>query len=213
MVNGQLPNAAAPPADRKQAAELSSWPIVPILRKYASHSRRIWTKTSDHCEQPFQASLLLLDPMRQKKQPRAGIKGRVMMFLLRAAFWLSLVVVLLPSGPQPATSGPQLGAADAMSAATAAVSDMRQFCGRQPEACTVGSQAAVAFGQKAQAGAKMLYEFLTEKIGPSETGSITPAGGKKAIMAGSSQNTLLPEDLAPAWRGPEPRKEASLIKR
>jgi hypothetical protein len=132
-----------------------------------------------------------------------------MMFLLRAAFWLSVVVVLLPNGSAPATtSGPQVGAGEAMSAATAAVSDMRQFCGRQPDACTVGSHAAVAFGQKAQAGAKMLYEFLTEKIGPTETGSIVPTGGKKGDMAGRSQNTLLPADLGPAWRGPEPRIEA-----
>jgi hypothetical protein len=131
-----------------------------------------------------------------------------MMFLLRAAFWLSVVVVLLPSGTPPAKPGPQVGAGDAVSAASAAVSDMRQFCGRQPEACTVGSQAAVVFGQKAQAGAKMLYEFLTEKIGPVETGSITPAGGKKADATVKSQNTLVPTDLGPAWRGPEPRVEA-----
>jgi hypothetical protein len=85
---------------------------------------------------------------------------------------------------------------------------MRQFCGRQPEACTVGSQAAVVFGQKAQAGAKMLYEFLTEKIGPVETGSIASTGGKKGDSAARSQNTLLPTDLAPAWRGPEARTEA-----
>lgn len=131
-----------------------------------------------------------------------------MMFLLRAAFWLSVVVVLLPSGSQPATSGQQVGAADAMSAATAAVSDMRQFCGRQPEACTVGSQAAVAFGQKAQAGAKMLYEFLSEKLGPTETGSITPVSLKKADTAARSQNTLLPTDMTPPWRGPERQTEA-----
>src|SRR2546430_454333 len=80
---------------------------------------------------------------------------RAMMFLLRVAFWLSVVVILLPSGSQAPASGSQVGAGEAMSAASAAVSDMRQFCGRQPEACTVGSQAAVVFGQKAQAGAKM----------------------------------------------------------
>jgi hypothetical protein len=131
-----------------------------------------------------------------------------MMFLVRAAFWLSVLIILLPTGSQPAKSGPQVGAADAMSAATAAVTDMRQFCSRQPDACTVGSQAAVAFGQKAQAGVKMLYEFLNEQVGPSATGSIATAGTKKTDTAAGSQNTLLPTDLAAPWRGPEPRNEA-----
>ena len=95
-----------------------------------------------------------------------------MKFLLKAAFWLSIVVMLLPSGEKPAPA-PQVGTTEAMSAATAAMSDMRQFCSRQPDACTVGSQAATAFGQKAQAGAKMLYEFLNDRVGPNETGSVT----------------------------------------
>ena len=132
-----------------------------------------------------------------------------MMFLLRVAFWLSVVIILLPSGQQNVASGPQIGPADAVSAASAAVSDMRQFCGRQPEACTIGSQAAVTFGHKAQAGAKMLYEFLSEKLAPVETGSVSRAGGKTDI-AGKSQHTLTPADLAPAWRGPQPQIEARI---
>ena len=53
---------------------------------------------------------------------------------------------------------------------------MSQFCERQPDACEVGSQAAVAIGQRAQAGAKMLYEFLNEQLGDrGETGSVTDA--------------------------------------
>ena len=89
-----------------------------------------------------------------------------MFFLIRAAFWLSIVIILLPTGSQQPKSVPALKPAEAVSAASAAVSDMRQFCARQPEACTVGSQAAVAFGYKAQAGAKMLYDFLTDALAP-----------------------------------------------
>ena len=125
-----------------------------------------------------------------------------MKFLLKAAFWLSVVVMLLPSGEKSAPA-PQVGATEAVSAAGAAVSDMRQFCARQPEACAVGSQAATAFGQKAQAGAKMLYEFLNDRV-PNETASL---GGKPTGAAQRSQHTLTPDDLAPAWRGPEPRRD------
>jgi hypothetical protein len=87
-----------------------------------------------------------------------------MRFLLRAAFWLSVVVLLLPASPStPAASGPS--AAAAMLAANAAVADMRHFCSRQPDACAVGSQALNQFGHKAQTGAKLLYDFLTDKLG------------------------------------------------
>ena len=74
-----------------------------------------------------------------------------MFFLLRMAFWVSVVLVLLPSGGSQHTvsaPGADLGAVEAVSAASATVSDMRHFCARQPEACAVGSQAAVAFGQR-----------------------------------------------------------------
>lgn len=131
-----------------------------------------------------------------------------MFFLLRTAFWLSVVLALLPTGSsQPASSDTSIGAIEAVSAAGAAVSDVTQFCGRQPEACEVGAQAATVFGQRAQAGAKMVYEFLSEKMGPAETGSVTPVKASSSAAKGSQQ-TLKPADLQPAWRGPTPRKEA-----
>ena len=64
--------------------------------------------------------------------------------------------------------------------------DLRGFCSRQPDACTVGSQVATAIGYKAQAGAKMLYEVLTEALAPRETGSVangTTRGGRSAKSA------------------------------
>src|SRR5262247_2128645 len=96
-----------------------------------------------------------------------------MRFLFRLAFWLGIVLVLLPSISTQPVPKSELGAFDAMSAAKAAISDIRQFCERQPDACTVGSQAAVAIGHRAQAGAKMLYEFLNDQLGPQETGTIS----------------------------------------
>ncbi len=130
------------------------------------------------------------------------------MFLLRAAFWLTVVALLLPTGKsQPQAQGPQVGAVEAVSAAGAAVADLRQFCTRQPEACTVGSHAAAAVGEKAQAGAKMLYEFLSDRLGPHANGA-APARAPDRPAGKPSQHTLTPTDLAPAWRGPEPRREA-----
>jgi hypothetical protein len=90
------------------------------------------------------------------------------------------------------------------------MSDMKQFCGRQSEACTVGSQVAVAIGHRAQAGAKYLYEFLSEHVGPNETGPVVTAAAKGVPLpqAKPSQHTLTHGDLAPTWRGPQPHRDA-----
>lgn len=93
-----------------------------------------------------------------------------MFFLLRMAFWLCIVLALLPTDKTPETDkAAPVAATDAVSAATAAVSDMAQFCTRQPTACEIGGKAAVAVGERAQAGAKKVYDFITEKKAPDLT--------------------------------------------
>jgi hypothetical protein len=140
----------------------------------------------------------------------AGDLG-LMFFLLRLTFWLGLVLVLLPSGAgQHGTPHSDIRAGDAISAASATVHDLRGFCAREPNACSVGSEIATSMGYRAQAGAKMLYEFLTEALAPRSTGSVagevgTAAAGKAAVR--DSQNTLTPADLAPAWHGPAAHKD------
>jgi len=137
--------------------------------------------------------------------------GRVMRFLLRIGFWLTVVLVCLPSGGSQPTPKVNVGPVEAISAASAAFSDVKQFCGRQSDACAVGSQVATALGQRAQAGAKMLYEFLNEHVGQNETGTTaTTPSGKPVPMPPPrpSQQTLAPADFAPTWRGPQPHKEA-----
>src|SRR6476619_6185326 len=128
-----------------------------------------------------------------------------MFFLLRIAFWLGVVCVLLPNGTKSASPEAQINATEAVTLASAAVSDMRGFCERQPDACTTGGKVAVALGHKAEAGARTLYDFvskLREKSAAPEKTDNKAAGG---------QGTLTPSDMAPAWRAPvplPPRREA-----
>ena len=135
----------------------------------------------------------------------------VMFFLLRMAFWLGLVLVLLPSGASQQPQGSQVAASEAISAASATVGDLRQFCARQPDACTVGSHVASQLGTRAQAGARMLYQFVTETMKRKDNGSDNRDGkpaADRAIADKDSQNTLTPADLAAPWRGPAPRKDS-----
>ena len=122
-----------------------------------------------------------------------------MFFLLRVAFWLSIVAILLPSDPAKKGDSAQASVTpiEALGAAQAALEDARGFCGRKPEACEVGAQALHGFGQKAQLGSKYLYEFLSDQFGESQsdrtTGSIPERAGRQ---------TLTPADAAPAWKTP-----------
>ena len=92
-----------------------------------------------------------------------------MWFLLRMTFWLAVVLVLLPTGGSQTAPKSQVSAGEAFSAARDAD---EHFCKRQQEACVVGSRTAVTLGQRAQAGAKMLYEFLGERLGSNDSKSM-----------------------------------------
>jgi hypothetical protein len=163
----------------------------------------------------------LLGRNARGRSPRAGptIQVDTMRFLLRITFWLGLVLVLLPRDKTPESEKlPPIGAADAVQAATAAVSDMTQFCNRQPTACEVGGHAASIIGQRAQDGAKKLYQIINDKKeqitkdknekndkkAPDHTGSIAMAGEGDAIPGEAPHDTLSQDDLALEWRGPQP---------
>jgi hypothetical protein len=129
-----------------------------------------------------------------------------MFFLLRMAFWLGLVLVLLPREKTPdSAKQPQLGASEAVSAATAAVSDMSQFCKRQPAACEVGGQAATVIGQRAQQGARKLYQIIIDKRASDHTGSIGPVQNADAsVVEMAPRDTLTPDDLQAEWQAAPP---------
>ena len=138
-----------------------------------------------------------------------------MFFLLRMAFWLTVVCVLLPSGSNNTSPDAQIDATQAASLATAAVSDVRGFCDRQPDACEVGGKVAVAIGHKAEAGARTLFEFISAKVNeksvPEKASTkLAPASGQSA-QYGAQSGTLTQGDLAPSWQAPvplPPRREA-----
>ena len=149
-----------------------------------------------------------------------------MFFLLRMGFWLTVVCVLLPSnGTKQGSPDAQINATQAVSLASAAVSDVRGFCERQPDACVVGSKVAGAIGLKAEAGARTLYEFITARLSEKSTPAELPASQMAADFtprivtvsstgsAGSrhSNGNLMPADLRPVWHAPvplPPRREA-----
>ncbi|MXN65731.1 hypothetical protein GR183_12520 [Stappia sp. GBMRC 2046] len=117
-----------------------------------------------------------------------------MFFLLRTAFWIGLVILLLPidTGSQDdATAG--VSPWQALSAAQSTVSDISSFCTRNPNACETGGQALRTFGAKARESARLVYEYLDEGASPETLDNTLTTG---------STGTLTADDLAPQWVGP-----------
>jgi Family of unknown function (DUF5330) len=135
-----------------------------------------------------------------------------MFFLLRMAFWLGVVCVLLPSGSsKPTSPEARINATQAVTLASAAVTDVRGFCDRQPDACKVGSKVAVAIGHKAEAGARTLYQLVTTKISERSAPTQKMAAQKHdghsngaPALSPRDRGTLTQADVAPAWHAPIP---------
>ncbi len=128
---------------------------------------------------------------------------------MRMAFWLCVVCVLLPSGTKSASPDAQIDATQAVTLASAAVSDVRGFCERQPDACVTGGRVAVALGHKAEAGARTLYDFVVKLR--DKSASTEKANTKLVPGSEAGQGTLTSTDAAPAWHAPvplPPRREA-----
>jgi hypothetical protein len=140
--------------------------------------------------------------MKAARESRGRRDGE-MRFLIKVAFWLTIVVLFLPADSAKQNQAAQVGPIQALGAAQAAVEDASGFCTRNPDACEVGSQAFQTFGEKAQTGARMLYEFLSARFSePGHSPQVT-TGTIRPKRPG--EHTLTPDDLEPAWSGPEPK--------
>jgi len=133
-----------------------------------------------------------------------------MFFLLRMAFWLAVVCMLLPGSGKQTSPEAQIDPKQAMTLAGAAVTDMRGFCERQPDACKAGGKVAVALGHKAEAGALTLYEFVSTKMkdkADKASAQKTVAGKselKTVPLSTADHGTLTQSDLVPSWHGRVP---------
>jgi len=179
-------------------ARKAEWaqPIIKILIKFAQ-------KHPVNSNNSFRPVCYGLSQRRRKSRGEL-LRVRVMFFLLRMAFWLGVVCVLFSVGGKSASPEAQIDASQAVTLASAAVSDVRGFCERQPDACETGGKVAVALGHKAEAGARTLYDLISklrEKPAEKADNKATPAS---VAGKGTNSGTLTPADMAPAWHAPVP---------
>ena len=101
-------------------------------------------------------------------------------FLIRMAFWFSLVLLALPMDPA-GTNGASVSPIQAFFAARAAVDDMSGICERKPDVCEVGKAAMHTIGIRARETARIAYEMLEENgaanpTPPDEIGALIATG-------------------------------------
>ena len=140
----------------------------------------------------------------KKGREASNREGKAMLFLIRTAFWLTIILLLLPTDEQQRS--------EVYGTAQAAVQDVATFCDRNPETCARGKDAFGVLVQKAQYGARMLMDLVN---GKDETGGFEqPDSDMPSLFAparydvsasyemSASQDTLNPEDREEAWMGP-----------
>lgn len=133
-----------------------------------------------------------------------------MMFLIRTAFWLLILVLLLPTNQEQQNQ--------IYGTAQATMNDVAGFCDRNPQTCATSQDAFAVLVQKAQYGAQMLMTLVEGQgkslgggvPGPAalpDDGSVMPVPAAAPLEptawdAPGSQDTLSPEDREAAWGGP-----------
>ena len=119
------------------------------------------------------------------------------MFLLRSAFWLTLVILLIPADPQTGEA-PRVTMANAVMALRATVADLSGFCGRNPDVCATGSAAAQIVAEKTSDGIDLILGTIRGDEAPAAgDGGIDMAPGAPE----GTRGTLSTDDLALPWQG------------
>lgn len=95
-----------------------------------------------------------------------------MWFLIRSAFWFTVVLVMLPffdgSAGKNLENAPKVEATDAVLAAAGAINYMTKICADRPIVCEKGGETLNALGYRAKEGALVAYKMIDGKLGARE---------------------------------------------
>jgi hypothetical protein len=81
-------------------------------------------------------------------------------FLIRMAFWFSLVLLMLPLDPQSENG---LSPIKAFFAASEAIGDVAGICERKPHVCETGKEAMHTIGIRAKETARIAYDMVGDE--------------------------------------------------
>jgi hypothetical protein len=110
------------------------------------------------------------------------------MFLIRAAFWLTIVVLLLPADPPSSNSTTQVNAFQAIGAARDTVADVSSFCDRNPDTCVTGNAVFDLLARKVRFGVRKVSEYFEST---------------REVRQPEHDGTLTNEDAVSPWHPPK----------
>ena len=129
------------------------------------------------------------------------------MFFVKAAFWIVLIILLLPSNGQEKF--------ELYVAAERTISDIGGFCKRNPDVCEKTSSMVDGVVQKLRTTTEMIEDALRdagigarreqtgEQPGERERhGQVERSDPNMTASSSMSGDTLTSEDLRPSWHGP-----------
>ena len=128
------------------------------------------------------------------------------MFFVKAAFWIILIILLLPGSGQEKF--------ELYVAAERTISDIGAFCQRNPDVCEKTSSMVDGVVQKLRSTTEMIEEALRdtgigarreqtgERLGSGERHGQLEDDPNMTSASGMSGDTLTSEDLRPTWHGP-----------
>jgi hypothetical protein len=132
-----------------------------------------------------------------------------MLFLLRLAFWIMLICLLLPGSREENRR--------LMSSAERTVSDVRGFCQRNPEVCSDARTTMTTMLSRLKSGAELLQVWLApedqkaeDRPAPADAGSPRVESAPRSDSSSATpprlipkwQDSLNPGDKEMPWRGP-----------
>ncbi|TPI16095.1 DUF5330 domain-containing protein [Mesorhizobium sp. B4-1-1] len=116
-------------------------------------------------------------------------------FLIRMAFWFSLVLLALPLGVGPGQDGQQsVGPIQALFAAREAVGDIAGLCERKPDVCETGKSAMYTITVRAKETAKIAAAMIDDQQQPGQAGASETkvADGSVTTTGSVAEDIVLP---------------------
>lgn len=123
-------------------------------------------------------------------------------FLIRMAFWFSLVLLALPLNVGSDEAGHEsVGPIQALFAAREAVGDIAGICERKPDVCETGKSAMHTIGARARETAKIAAAMMDDTQAGDKASDVQ-ANGPDTSVATGSVNIVLPATVNIPARAP-----------
>lgn len=125
-----------------------------------------------------------------------------MRFLIKAAFWFGVVLLVLPffrgEPAAPPADADRLELDRTVMAAREAFADIQGFCDRRPSVCETGGTVLAALRERAREGARIAYRVFDTQSG-ADDGAMTTGGIEDRTTGSQGSDPAAGADRQRPW--------------